>query len=130
MLTRTSSSASSMPIPIVSDDVDGREDDRADERVPEDLVVQDGAVVREPDVDALVPDQLEEPVALQRELDQPVERVAEDHRDHDDDRRDQAVRHGPAAGPGPETASPPRPLMQGLGGGVPLDCLRAPVTAG
>ena len=46
--------------------------------MPEDLVVQDGAVVREPDRRPVVLDQLEEAVPLGRELDEPVERVAED----------------------------------------------------
>ena len=85
-------------------DVRGGEDDGADERVPEDLVVQDRPEVREPDADALVPDQLEQAVLLEREPDEEVERVPEDQPDRDDDRRDQRVRDGD---PSPETATPP-----------------------
>ena len=92
-------------------DVRGGEDDRADERVPEDLVVQDRPVVGEPDADALVADQLEQAVPLQREPDEVVERVPEDQRDRDDDRRDQRVRDarpaprdGDAAGTSEETS--------------------------
>ena len=109
-LTRTSSSAISIPSTDRQRDVRDREDDGAQQRVPEDRVVQDRAVVREPDGDALVADQLEEAVALGRELDEPVERIAEDHRDRDDHRQRPArtgsppaafgARNGDAAGTG------------------------------
>ena len=60
---------------------------------PEDLVLQHGRVVVEADPDALALDQLGQPVLLERERDELVERVAEDRRDHDDDRQDQQVRN-------------------------------------
>ena len=75
--TRTSSSAISIPSPIVSPTLTSREEDRADQRVPEDRVAEDAREVRQPDVDAVVLDQLEQPVLLERELDQVDDRVAE-----------------------------------------------------
>ena len=48
-------------------DVDDREDDRPLERRPEDVVVEERPVVVEADPRALVRDQLEEAVALERE---------------------------------------------------------------
>ena len=79
--TRTSRSAISVPSTDRQPDVGDREDDRAHERVPEDRVVQDGAVVVEPDPVALALDQLGQAVLLERERDELVERVAEDRRD-------------------------------------------------
>ena len=57
------------PDPDREADVDGREHDRAEERVPEDRVVEDGRVVLEPDPGALALDQLRQPVLLEREDD-------------------------------------------------------------
>ena len=67
-------------------------------------------VVAQADADALVPDQLEQAVLLRRELDEPVERIAEDHADHDE--RPGAISPygtAPRSHAAPETASPPGP---------------------
>jgi len=55
-----------------------------------------------------VPDQLEQPVSLEREPDQVVERIAEDRDDCADDRQDQPVRNGAAQNMAArKTPSPP-----------------------
>jgi hypothetical protein len=54
--------------------------------------VQNRPVVVQADPLALVADQLEEPVPLEGEPDELVDRVAEDQADDRDDRCDQAVR--------------------------------------
>src|SRR5205085_9197839 len=82
-------------------------------------VVQHRAVVGEADRRPRVPNQLEEPVLLGRELDEPVQRIAEDQTDHDDDRRDQPVRRRSL----PETAPPPRPKGSLDGGNHARACL-------
>ena len=64
MLTRTSSSASSMPITIVITTLTVVKTIVRTSVCQKTGSLQDGAVVREPDVDAVVPDQLEEAVAL------------------------------------------------------------------
>ena len=78
-------------------DVGDREDDRPHQDVPEDGVVQDRAVVGPADARAVVRDQLEEPVLLEREPGEVVERVAED-------RRDRQRRPGGSAGTAPRRA--------------------------
>src|SRR5205085_4435513 len=79
-------------------------DDRAQERVPEDAVVEHGAEVVQADPLTLVPDQLEEAVMLEREPDEEVERVGEDRADHGDRRREEQV--GPGE-PGDGKTTPP-----------------------
>jgi hypothetical protein len=54
--------------------------------VPEDLVVQDAAVVGQPDVLAGAVDQLEQLKALERDPDEVVDRVREDRAEDQDDR--------------------------------------------
>src|SRR5205823_3454675 len=97
-------------------DVRDGEDDRAEKRVPEDAVVEDAREVRPPDADALVRDQLREPVLLEREPEELVERVPEDRRKHGEHREDQEVRDRAATGSSPRERAPPRP-RDGLGGG-------------
>jgi len=48
--------------------------------------MEDGAEVVEPDVLAVVLNELEQAVPLERELDEVVDRVAEDRREDEDDR--------------------------------------------
>jgi hypothetical protein len=48
--------------------------------------MEDGAEVVEPDVLPVVLNELEQPVLLERELDEVVDRVAEDRRQDEDDR--------------------------------------------
>jgi len=48
--------------------------------------VEDAAEVAEPDVDAVVPNQLEEAEALQRDPNEVVDRVSEDRPEYEDDR--------------------------------------------
>jgi hypothetical protein len=78
--------------------------------------MKDAAEVVEADVLAVVLDELEQPVLLERELDEVVDRVAEDRREDEDDRQKKEVRDRPAgdapAGPPP----PPRPCGGGGGG--------------
>ena len=78
MLTRTSSSASSVPSTIVRPTLATVKTTVRSERVPEDRVLQHRREVVEADPLALALDQLGEPVALERERDELVERVAED----------------------------------------------------
>ena len=69
----------------------------------------------EPDVLPLVLHELEEPVLLEREATEAVDRIAEDRHHRDDHREDQQVRHRRAADPPPgERPPPPR---DGRGGG-------------
>jgi hypothetical protein len=82
--------------------------------VPEDLVVQDAPEVVQPDVDAVVLEQFEQLVALQRQPDEVVDRVAEDRGKYGDDRQDEQVRRGAVGQPLP-AEPPPRP--GGRGGG-------------
>ena len=115
--TRTSSSASSVPSTIVRPTFDDREDGRPQQRVPEDRVVQDRAVVGEADRLALVLDQLEQPVLLEREPDEAVDRVAEHRADRHEHREDQPVGNRGAERAAPRrSATPPRPRGRGLGG--------------
>ena len=79
--------------------------------------MEDGRVVVEADPDALSLDQLCEPVLLERERRELVQRVSKDPGDHDDHREDQEVRNRrlrDALG----ARSPPRPVGRGLGGDV------------
>ena len=114
---RLRSSAISVPPTIVRLDVDGGEDDRAQQRVPEDLVVEDAAEVLQPDVGAGAVDQLEEAEPLERDPDEVVDRVGQDRPEHEDDRCDEEVRHRAAGDPAPAERTPPRPPDGGLGGG-------------
>ena len=80
-LTRTSSSAISMPSTIVSATFAAVKTTVRSERVPEDCRrAGPSGSCRSPMPTALVADQLEQPVLLEREPDEPVERVAEDRR--------------------------------------------------
>jgi len=88
-LTRTSRSAISVPPTIVRPTLHDREDHRPEDCVPEDLVVQDGGEVLEPDPLALVPNQLEQRVVLEREPDEAVDRIAKDRRERRNDGEDQ-----------------------------------------
>jgi hypothetical protein len=78
--------------------------------------MKDAAEVVEPDVLAVVLDELEQPVLLERELDQVVDRVAEDRREDEDDRQKKEVRNR-SAGDAPAGQPPPRPCGGGGGGG-------------
>ena len=75
-------------------DVDDREDDRTQERVPEHAVVEHEPEVVQADPLALVPDQLEQPVVLEREPDEVVERVSQHRRDHRGCGEEEHVRGG------------------------------------
>ena len=77
--------------------------------------MEDAGVVVDPDPAALVADQLEQAVLLEREDDDLVERVAEHERDHEQRRRDEHVRDA-AGGYPPAQTPPPEPC--GRGGGV------------
>jgi hypothetical protein len=76
--------------------------------------VEDAAEVVQADVDALVLDQLEQAVALEREPDEAVDGIAEDRPEDGDDREDEDVR-GRAGGEPAPGEPPPRP--RGRGGG-------------
>jgi len=76
--------------------------------------MEDGAEVVEPDVLALLVNELEQPVFLERELDEEVDRVAEDRRQDEDDRQNEEVRDRPA-GDTPADRPPPRPCDRGGG---------------
>ena len=65
-------------------DGDGGERNRPPEHGPEPAVAEDLPVVVEPDPLALVGDQLGKPVLLERERDEPVERISEHPADHDE----------------------------------------------
>src|SRR6185312_1277307 len=91
-------------------DVDDREHDRPHDRVPEDVVAEHRPVVVDPDPVSLVLDQLEETVPLERDPDELVDRVAEDHDHGGRDREDQPV------GGERKTAVPPRRDEPRLGG--------------
>ena len=95
-------------------DVRGGEHDRPHERVPEHLVAEHRAVVVEPDPLPLALDQLGEPVPLERQRDELVERVAEDRPDRDDHGQDEEVRHRRAAHPA-QRERPPLPGPEGGG---------------
>jgi hypothetical protein len=58
--------------------------------------MEDAAEVVEPDVLAVVMNELEQPVPLERELDEVVDRVAKDRRQNEDDRQKEEVRDRPA----------------------------------
>jgi hypothetical protein len=78
--------------------------------------MEDAAEVVEPDVLAGVLDELEEPVLLERELDEVVDRVAEDRRENEDDRQKKEVRDRPAGDAPTGQPPPPRPCGRGGGG--------------
>ena len=86
--------------------------------MPELAVGEDRGEVVQPDPLALVGDQLEEPVVLEREPAEEVDRVAEDRDDHDHGGQDQRIRdRGLGELRPPETAMPPeRPW--GCSGGM------------
>jgi hypothetical protein len=98
-------------------DVGDGEDDRPEERVPEDGVVEDAAVVVQPDADPVVLQQLEQPVLLEREPDEVVDRIAEDRPDDEDDRGEEEIRNGRAPDASAGDAPPPRPPGGVRGGG-------------
>ena len=77
------------------------------EHGPELLVVEDLRVVVDADPLALVCDQLEEAVLLERERDELVERVPEHGDDHEQRRREQYVRRQPSAPAGREPDDEP-----------------------
>jgi len=79
--------------------------------------VEDEAEVVEADVDAVVLDQLGEFVALERDPDEPVDRVGEDRGQNRDDRKDEEIGDRPAPNPAPGKRAPPRPPGGGLGDG-------------
>ncbi len=76
--------------------------------------MEDAAEVREPDVDAVVRDELEQPVTLEREPNEVVDRVAEDRPDYRDDREDEEERNRSTR---EAAARQPPPRPDGRGGG-------------
>ena len=91
-------------------DVDGGEDHRPENHVPELAVAEDRRVVVKTDPLALVRDQLEEAVVLERQPDQVVERVSEHGRHDHSGRRDQRVRRRAVQEAVAREAPPPRRL--------------------
>jgi hypothetical protein len=85
--------------------------------VPEDGVVEDRAEVGEPDIDAVMPDELGEPIALERDPDEAVDRIGEDRAEDDYDRGYEQIGSRAAANPFPVERGLPRPLDDGLGSG-------------
>src|SRR6185312_16541064 len=83
---------------------------RSDDGVPEHVVAEHRPVVVEADPVTLVLDQLEEPVLLERQPDELVDRVAEEEDDRNRNGQDQSVRRQR------RTAAPPRREGPRLGG--------------
>jgi hypothetical protein len=78
--------------------------------------MEDGAEVVEPDVLAVLLDKLEQAVLLERELDEVVDRVAENRRQDEDDRQNEEVWDRPAGDTPAGQPPPPRPCGRGGGG--------------
>ena len=94
---------------------------RPEQHRPELAVAEDRLVVVEADPLALVLDQLDEPVLLEREREQAVHRVAEHGHDHDERRQHEEVRRRRAAGTTTPSSRPRDRLdggKDGLGGEV------------
>ena len=113
--TRTSSSAISVPTTIVSPTFT-----TVKTTVRNSVCQKTGSLrtllkLASPMYDAVVRDQLEQPVLLERELDQVDDRVAEDRPEHEDVGSKQQVRRGAARQAATHEAPPPRPF--GRGGG-------------
>jgi hypothetical protein len=77
--------------------------------------VQDAAVVVQADGNPVVLQQLEQPVLLEREPDEVVDRIAEDRPDDEDDRREQEIRNGSARDPSAAETPPGRDCCRGGG---------------